>query len=80
MLAMATTLIRVRVAARAKRASIKKLSNDKFEIAVKEPAEENRANAAVLTALSTYLKIPVKNLRIIRGHHHSSKVISIPLI
>lgn len=70
--------IRVRVSAKAKKESLKKLSEDTFLIAVKEPAEQNRANARVLELVAGYFNINPKQVRIISGHHSPGKLLSLP--
>lgn len=70
--------IRVRVSAGAKKESFRKLSEDTFLIAVKEPAEQNRANDRVLNLVATHFGIPTKQIRIISGHHSPGKLLSLP--
>ena len=69
-------LLRVRVVANDSREAIK-VEKGVYFIAVKEPAEENRANTKVLIVLSRYLGIPVQKLRMVRGHHSPSKIVSV---
>jgi len=69
--------IKVRVTAGVKRESIEKLSDDHFKIGVKEPAQKNRANKRVIELLAEYFRVPVHRVRIVNGHHHPSKLISI---
>ncbi len=70
--------IRVRVSAKAKKESFKKLSEDTFLIAVKEPAEQNRANTRVIELVSEHFSINLKQVRIISGHHSPGKLLSLP--
>lgn len=70
--------IKVRVVAGAKKETFKKKSNDHLEISVKEKAEQNLANRRVIELISTYFKVPAKQIRIISGHHSPSKILSIP--
>ena len=70
--------IRVRVSAKAKKESFKKLSEDSFLIAVKEPAEQNRANARVLELVAEHFGFKPKQVRIISGHHSPGKLLSLP--
>ena len=67
--------LKVKVTPDAKHVSFKKLSEDTFAISVKEPKKQNMANKAVLNTLASNLRIPVKKLRIISGHHKPSKII-----
>lgn len=70
--------IRVRVSAKAKKESFRKLSEDTFLIAVKEPAEQNRANTRVLELVAGYFELTPKQVRIISGHHSPGKLLSLP--
>src|SRR2546423_1765232 len=45
-------LIKVRVKASARHESVRELASDRFEIAVKQPASENRANAQVIALIA----------------------------
>ena len=63
--------------ASARRESIQKMSEDHFEISVKEKAERNMANKRVLELVAKYFKVSVSKVRIINGHRHSSKLIII---
>lgn len=69
--------IHVRVQTEAKREEIRKRTKDSFLVSVREKAENNRANKAVLSLLASHLKLPVGKLRMINGHHQPSKIISI---
>ena len=48
---------------------------DHFEISVCEKAERNMANKKVLELVAQYFKVPIKKVRIVNGHHHSSKLL-----
>ncbi len=52
-------------------------SNVSFIVKVKEPAERNRANVRMLALLASHLKVSRNKLKIITGHHMSSKIIEI---
>ena len=54
-----------------------KLSEDHFEVSVKQKAERNLANARVLQLVAEYFKVPVSKVRIINGHRHPSKLLII---
>lgn len=68
--------IKVRVVAGAKKEVFKQKSPDHFEVSVKEPAEQNRANRRVLSLFETHFGI--KGIRLISGHHSPSKILSVP--
>ncbi|MFZ3019997.1 MAG: DUF167 domain-containing protein [Minisyncoccia bacterium] len=69
--------IKVIVSAGAKKEKFVKKSEDIFEIAVKEKAERNMANKRVVELVSENLLIPKGKIKIINGHHHPHKLISI---
>jgi uncharacterized protein len=67
--------IKLRVTAGAKKEVVKKVSDDHYDIAVKEPAEQNRANRRVLEIMKEKLGVP--RIRLVSGHHSGSKIIGI---
>ncbi len=69
-------LIKVRVKAGERRESVRKVG-DRYEVAVREKPEANMANKRVLALLAAELGVPQKKLRIIKGHHSPSKLISL---
>jgi uncharacterized protein YggU (UPF0235/DUF167 family) len=71
--------IKVSVLAGAKKESFEKKSENSFKISVKEKAERNEANTRILELVSNHFKIPTNKVRIINGHHHPSKLLSIDI-
>ena len=71
--------IRVKVLARVKKELVKELGENRLEIHVKEPAEQNLANKRVLELVSERLGVPVKKIKIINGHHHPVKLLSVEI-
>lgn len=69
--------LKVKVKANSKREELVKISENTFEISVREKAERNMANNRVLEILSFELKIPINKIRIINGHQSPTKLISI---
>jgi len=69
--------IHVKVTTSAKKENFKKINEDHFVISVKEKAERNMANTRVLELVAKYLKVPVRKVRIVNGHHHPSKLLVI---
>ena len=69
--------IHVKVTAGARKESWKKKSEDHFEISVKEKAERNMANIKVLELVASHFKVSLKNVRIVNGHRHPSKLLII---
>jgi len=68
--------IKVRVKTGAKNESIREVSEGKFEISVREKPEANMANERVVALVALHLGVPVKKIRIVKGHHHPSKILS----
>lgn len=71
--------VHVKVTAHASKESFKQIKKDHFEVSVREKAERNEANTRVLELVAEYFKIPVNKVRIINGHHHPSKLLSVDL-
>ena len=69
--------IHVKVTAGARKESLVQKSEDHFEISVKEKAERNHANQRVIALLAKHFSVSAKNVRIVNGHHHPSKLIVI---
>ena len=70
-------LIKVKVFPSSKKEEIVKKSEDEFLVKVREEAKENKANNAVLNAVSLYLGLPRSKLIIIKGHRKRNKMIKI---
>ncbi len=71
--------IRVKVEASTKIEKIIKKSDSYYLISVKEPAERNLANKRVCEIIASFYEIDIGKVRIISGHHHPSKILSINL-
>ena len=71
--------IRVKVYAGLKKESFKEKGKDSFEVAVKEPAERNLANNRVLELVADHYGVKKNKIRIISGHHHQSKILSLDI-
>ncbi len=69
--------IKVRVYPKSKKEELKKLSENRFEIKVKEKAERNIANKRIIQILAEYFKVDYKEIKIVNGYHSPSKLISI---
>ena len=70
-------LIKVKVKTGAKNEKLKKVSDDHFEISVREKPENNAANHRVIQMLAAHLRIAANVVRIVKGHHRPSKILSI---
>jgi len=69
--------IKVHVIPKSRKESIKKISDSIFEITVKEPAERNLANKRIKELLASEYKIQVGCVRLVTGHHSSTKIFDI---
>ena len=72
--------IKVKVFPKSKKEDIKQIGQNRFEIKVKEKAERNLANNKVLEIIAAYFKVHKKEVKIINGHHQSSKMLKINFI
>ena len=54
-----------------------KIDETNFEVSVKEPPIQGRANRAILNALSKYFNTPLFKMRIISGHTSRQKIIEV---
>jgi len=70
-------LIKVKVHADSHQAGLTVRAADSFLIRVREPAEQGRANAAVLALLAAHLQVPVGRLWIVKGARTPAKIIEI---
>ena len=66
--------IKVKVITEAKKEVVKKISDDHYEISLREPAERNLANKRILEIMH---EIYPGSVKIVSGHHHPSKIISV---
>jgi uncharacterized protein YggU (UPF0235/DUF167 family) len=71
--------VKVLVVAGAKKERFFQKTENSFNISVKEPAERNLANKRVLEIVSNHYSVGIRKVKIINGHHHPSKLLSIDL-
>ena len=69
--------VKVRVKTDARKESVRKVSEDHFEISVREAPEQNLANKRILALIALRYKIPLSKVRITKGHHSPSKILSV---
>ncbi len=67
----------VKVKTKAKKEEVLKLGADEFLVSVKEPAEEGKANVAIIKALARYFKVPTTSVKIVSGRASRKKRIEI---
>ena len=65
--------IRVKAVPDAKQDMVKKLGPELYSMAVREPAEDNRANARIHELLARELGVSTAALRLVSGHRGASK-------
>ena len=69
--------LHVRVIPRAKRRTIEQALGGTLLVKVTEPAEDGRANAAVIAALAAHFSVPKRCVKILRGLTGRQKMIEI---
>ena len=69
--------IQVKVTPRAKRPGIETAADGTLIVKVREPAEDGRANAAVVEALAEHFHIAKSAVRIVHGHSSRRKLVEI---
>lgn len=69
--------IEVKVTPRAKRPGIEAQADGSLVVKVREPAENGRANEAVIEALAEHFDVPRRAVVIVHGHTSRRKLIEI---
>lgn len=69
--------ISVRVKPNSKEKKIEKVSESSFNLWIKAPAKEGKANVAVIDDLSEYFDIAKSRISIIKGQKNKNKIIEI---
>lgn len=69
--------IKVRATTGARKESVRAVSADTLEIAVKEKPERNLANDRIIELVARHMGVPVKKVRFVKGHRSASKTFSI---
>ena len=69
--------IHVRVTPRAKRASLDTQSDGTIVVKVTAPADDGRANAAVIEALAEHFGVPKRRVVIVQGLRSRRKLVEI---
>ena len=70
-------LITVRAKTEAKKGIVRKISDDRFEISVREKPENNLANHRIVALVAIEFGVPASKIRILKGHRYRSKTLSI---
>lgn len=74
---MDTARLSVRLTPGASHAGIVGLADGVLSVRVSAPAQEGRANAALLKLLAKALRVPASRLTIVLGEHARTKVVAI---
>lgn len=69
--------VRVKVIPNTRKESLEEGRDGRLIVALRAPREEGQANARLLEVLAHYFAVPVNDVRIVRGHQRSSKVIDV---
>lgn len=69
--------IKVKVHPNSKIRRVEKINNDEFEIYVKSPAIENKANIETIDAMSEFLGIQRSKIQIIHGLRFRNKILEV---
>ena len=72
-------IVDLRVQPGARRAGLAGVWNARLKIAVSEPAEDGRANGAVLRALAEELRLPARSVTLVSGERSRLKRVRIAL-
>jgi uncharacterized protein (TIGR00251 family) len=73
---MAAT-ISVSVKPQAKKESVTQIGASEYQVAVKAPPHDGKANLAVVKLLSEYFSVPKSQIKIVRGHTARRKILTI---
>lgn len=74
---MSEMRIFVRVKPRSRHEAVKKIDEQNLQVCVKEPAEEGKANCALIGALARHFNVSSSAIKIIAGKTARRKVIEI---
>jgi len=66
--------IRVKASPGAKKESVKEIGDNRFEIAVREPAERNLANSRIMELISERLNVKIGKVRFVSGQRSRNKI------
>jgi uncharacterized protein (TIGR00251 family) len=71
--------LHIRVTPRSKKPGIQTAGDGTLVVKVREPAEDGRANDAVMEALAGHFGVPRRAVRIVHGHSSRRKLVEIAL-
>ena len=71
--------VRIVVKTDARKEYIRENTKGGLDIAVQEPAQDNRANERICQLIAVYYHVPQKAVKIVAGHHRSHKSVKVGL-
>jgi len=69
--------VKVNTRVNSKKEYVKKVGENRLEVAVREKAERNMANKRVIELVALHFGLSIKQIRIINGHQSPSKMLSV---
>lgn len=69
--------INVKIKPHSYKESVEKIDDVNFNVAVREPPERGKANAAIEKALANYFKIAKSRVHVVSGHSSRNKMLEI---
>lgn len=70
--------IHVTVKPNAKKSEVIKVADGEYRALVSAPAQDGKANLALIGLLAEYFKVPKTTIKLLRGHAARHKLIEIP--
>ncbi|KKW20067.1 MAG: hypothetical protein UY63_C0002G0026 [Parcubacteria group bacterium GW2011_GWA2_51_10] len=70
-------IVRVKVKTGVRREKFLQIAENAFEVQVREKPERGAANDRVRALVAGYFSVPLKNVRIVSGHHATSKLLKV---
>lgn len=71
--------IKVKVTAGARKEKLVQISEDHFEVSVREKAERNMANTRVRELIAGFFGVPAGKAKLISGHHSPGKIFTVDI-
>jgi uncharacterized protein (TIGR00251 family) len=72
-------IVRVRAKPNSRMEYIKHVEKDLYEVAVKEPPEDNRANKRIIEILAENFNVSKSNIKLVRGSRARIKIFEVLL-
>ena len=69
--------IHITVKPRSKKPEITKVADGEYRVMVRPPAQDGKANLALIDLLADYFKVPKSTIKILRGQSSRRKLIEI---